>query len=359
LFFGGDIVMNFPISPNPNIFFFSAASPNISTVTFNGTANQTVPGSEAYGNLIIDNPLHVTLAGNITVNNQLNLVNGKVIAATRVVTLPTGATISGSSAAYICNGKLSRGLAAGAGPYWFYVGDTAKGYSPVTLSNLSANSTFEVTYFPVDASAASAPGPYPVTTKVTMLEKVSNLEYWMIDRAAGTGAAQVALGWNMYSGVNGNELNALRIAHWDGTRWADTGPNIYSGDATSGMVRTTLDINSFSPFTLASTTTNNFVLLDLQPKERNALPPVVTEGIHIYPNPARGNDITIQLPGTGRQTVDIRVIDPAGRIVHIARVATGNKKYILPLKQYASIKGIYLVQLLYSGRSLTSKVVVE
>jgi hypothetical protein len=357
LFFGGDIIMNFPISPNPNIFFFSATSPNISTVTFDGTANQAVPGSETYGNLIINNPLHVTLAGNITVNNQLNMMNGKVIAATRVVTLPLGATIGGSSSAYICNGKLSRGLAAGAGPYWFYVGDTAKGYSPVTLSNLSSTTTFEVTYFPEDASAASAPGPYPVATKVAMLEKVSNLEYWMIDRVAGTGAAQVALGWNIYSGVNGNELNALRIAHWDGTRWTETGPNIYTGDATSGMIRTTLDINSFSPFTLASTTTDNFVLLDLQPKERIAPAPTVVESIHVYPNPVIGNDITIQLPGTGRQTIGVRVIDPAGRIVHVARVTTGNK-YMLPLRQYATIKGTYLVQLLYSGRSLTSKVVV-
>lgn len=356
LFFGGDIVMNFPVSPNPNIFSFASVSPNISTVTFDGSANQTVPGAETYGNLIIDNPLHVTLAGNITVNNQLNMVNGKMKAATRVVTLPLGATISGSSTAYICNGKLSRGLAAGAGPYWFYVGDTAKGYSPVTLSNLSSVSTFEVTYFPVDAGTAAAPGPYPTSSKVSTYEKVSNLEYWMIDRAAGSSGAQVALGWNQYSGVNGSSLNRLRIAHWDGIRWTDTGPVVYSGDATAGMVRTTLDVGSFSPFTLASTTADNFMILDLRLRERNTTL-AEPEGIKVFPNPVTGNAINIQLPD--KQSMYVRLIDPAGRIIHLARVHSDNKKYVLPLKQPGLMKGIYLVQLLYEGGSFTSKIMVQ
>jgi hypothetical protein len=352
LFFGGDIEMNFPFSPNPDIFFFASASPNISTVTFDGTTNQTVPGAETYGNLIIDNPLHVTLAGNITVNNQLNMMNGKVIAATRVVTLPLNASISGSSTAYICNGKLSRGLAAGAGPYWFYVGDTAKGYSPVTLSNLSAASTFEVTYFPVDAGTASAPGPYPTGTKVASLERVSNLEYWMIDRAAGSGAAQVALGWNAYSGVNGSQLNQLRIARWDGTRWTDTGPTVHTGNATAGMIRTTLDIGSFSPFTLASTTTDNFVILDLRSNNLHTSLRQ-SEQLRIYPNPVIGNQLTIQLPGRNKQNFFIQIFDPLGRMIHAERVQTDDNKYSLTLPP---LKGVYFVQLYHAGKKHIAKI---
>lgn len=352
--FGGDIVMNFPVAPNPNIFFFASTSPNISTVTFDGMANQAVPGAETYGNLVIDNPLHVTLAANITVNSQLNMINGKMIAANRTITLPLGATIAGSSTAYICNGKLSRGLAAGGGPYWFYVGDTAKGYSPVTLSNLSATSTFDVTYFPVDAAGATAPGPYPQSSRVPVLEKVSNLEYWIIDRVSGSGAAQVALGWNAYSGVNGDALDQLRIAHWDGTRWTDTGPTVYSGDATAGMIRTTLDQSSFSPFTLASSGPDNFVL-NFNPRiapGRNAR----EEKLNIYPNPVTGNSITITLPDYNRETF-LQVFDPVGRLIHTARVPPSIRKYTFNFKQ--TLKGIYLVQLKKGGTSLVTRLLIQ
>lgn len=260
IFFGGDIIMNYPSTPNGSAFSFAASSPNFTTVTFDGTANQTVP-AETYGNLVINNTRQVTLQGNITVNNHLNMINGKVISANCVVTLPIAATINGSSESYICNGTLKRTLAAGATNYWFYVGDTARGYSPVTLSNISANSTFEVTYYPVSGALAPAPGPYSPLEKSPSLARVSNREYWMINRTSGSGAAQVGLGWNSQSAVNGAILEALRIAHWTGGSWTDTGPTVHSGDGTSGMVRTVTDIPSFSPFTLASIDVNNFFML--------------------------------------------------------------------------------------------------
>lgn len=260
IFFGGDIIMNYPSTPNASAFSFAATSPNFTTVIFDGTANQTVP-AETYGNLVINNTSHVTLQGNITVNNHLNMILGKVIAANRMVTLPVAATINGSWLSYICNGTLKRTIAAGATNYWFYVGDTARGYSPVTLSNISATSTFEVTYYPVSGAQAPAPGPYSPLVKSPSLARVSNREYWMINRTGGTGAAQVGLGWNSASAVNSSILHELRIAHWTGGQWTDTGPTVYSGDGNSGMVRTTTDIPSFSPFTLASTDVNNFFIL--------------------------------------------------------------------------------------------------
>jgi hypothetical protein len=260
LFFGGDIMMNFPSLPNANLFFFSSSSPNISTVTFDGSANQTVPGMETYGNLVINNPSHVTLAGNITVTNNLAMNNGKVKAASRVVTLPLGASITGSSNAYICNGKLSRALTAG-GPYWFYVGDTARGYSPVVLSGLSATSTFEVKYFPEYAGSAQSPGPYPVTVKEATLDRVTHLEYWMIDRVGGSGSAQVTLGWNVNSGMSDIFLDKLRVSRWNGSQWTNLGTTTYTGHVSAGLLKTDGAVTSFSPFTFASTEANNFVPL--------------------------------------------------------------------------------------------------
>jgi hypothetical protein len=260
-FFGGDIVMSFPTLPNANLFFFSSATPNISTITFDGNSNQTVPGLETYGNLVISNSSHVTLAGNITVTTSLAMNSGKMKAASRVVTLPLGASITGSSNAYICNGMLSRGLAAGAGPYWFYVGDTTKGYSPVVLSNLSATSTFEVKYFPEYAGNAPSPGPYPVNIKEAILDKVTHLEYWMIDRVVGTGSAQVSLGWNVNSGMSDIYLDRLRVSRWNGSQWTDLGTTTYTGDVSAGVLKTDGAVTNFSPFTFGSTVVNNFIPL--------------------------------------------------------------------------------------------------
>lgn len=260
-FFGNDIVMSFPTLPNAALFFFASSSPNISTVTFDGSANQTIPGLETYGNLIINNPSYVTLAGNITVTTSLAMNSGKVKAANRVVTLPLGASITGSSSSYICNGKLSRGLTAGSGPYWFYLGDTIRGYSPVTLANLSATSTFEVKYFPENAGAAPAPGPYPIGTKETILDRVTPHEYWTIDRVSGAGSARVTLGWNAFSAISHINLDKLRVTRWNGAQWTDLGATTYTGDVNAGLVTTTGNVNNFSPFTLASTVINNFIPL--------------------------------------------------------------------------------------------------
>lgn len=258
-FFGGDIRMNFPSYPNASLFTFSNTAPNNSTVTFDGTANQTVPGLETYGNLIVNNPTTVSLTGNITVNNQLSLLNGKMLAPAMRVTLPLNAGLIGSSSSYICNGTLSRALGAG-GPHWFYIGDTTRGYSPVRLNTLSAGSTFEATYYPVNAGTVAAPGPYPTNQKDPTLQVVSNLEYWTINRTAGTGNADVTLGWNAYSGVGSSAFSDLRIARWNGTVWNNQGDCTTSGDNAAGLIRTVSALTAFNHFTLSSITTGVHIL---------------------------------------------------------------------------------------------------
>jgi hypothetical protein len=362
-FFGGDIMMQFPAFPNTNLFTFAASSPNISTVTFDGSANQTVPGSETYGNLVINNTSHVTLAGNITVNNHLELTRGKVIAANRTVTLPLGATIAGSVVSYICNGKLNRGLSAGSGAAWFYVGDTVKGYSPVQLFNLSATSTFEVTYFPIDPGTAVSPGPYPAAVKAPTLHAVSNLEYWTIDRVAGTGAAQVALGWNAHSGVNDTAFGQLRVSRWDGTRWTDLGPTACTGSASAGFARTLTDIGSFSPFTLSSIGPDNFMILPVTPFAGS---PAVTgkkkaTAFRLFPNPvARGSVQQLQLlaPGLTGEVCFIELYDMAGRKRYAQHVRGNNRMHLVPVPVLFET-GLYIVRIYYKGKEITDKLLIQ
>jgi hypothetical protein len=261
LFFGGDIQMTYPASPNPSAFTFSSTSPNISTVTFDGIANQTVP-AETYGNLVIDNPTQVTLTGNIIVKNVLNLARGKMLAAGRTVTLDVaGSTLTGSSAAYICNGTLIRALNSGPGAHWFYVGSVEKGYSAVSLTDLSSPSTFAITYSPISPGSASAPGPYnPDLKDDVAVAVVSHGEFWNINRALGSGSANIKLGWNAASDVNGMALDQLRIAHWNGAQWNSMGNCDFTGDEDSGELKTQVPVSNFGPFTLASVSSDNRLL---------------------------------------------------------------------------------------------------
>ena len=65
---------------------------NSSTVNMNGTSAQTLPGSTFFNNLIINNAVGVTLAGNITVGSTLNLNTGNLKIGANILTL-NGSTI--------------------------------------------------------------------------------------------------------------------------------------------------------------------------------------------------------------------------------------------------------------------------
>lgn len=255
VFFGGDVVMNYPTTPNANAMTFS----NTSTVTFDGVSEQDIPGPESYGTLVVDNPAGATIVGDITVATQLELLQGKVQAPGRRVTIALAATFSGSSTAYLCNAIVRRSLPTG-GPYWFHIGSNEKGYSPVVLDNVSAASQFEVTYYPVSPAIAPTPGPYDPYLMDTELRTVSNGEYWLINRLSGGGSANVSLGWNLNSDVNGDALDKLRVTRWNGSHWEYTGTATYVGNETAGTVTADAPFTSFSPFTLASTTLDNVLL---------------------------------------------------------------------------------------------------
>ena len=103
-----------------------------STVSFNGTAAQTIPAvGFSFFNLSIDNTgAGVTISNNITASNSLALNNGVLTTTTsfKVIALNSVSRTNGW-----VNGTLQRHIVSAALSYTFYVGD-ATNYSPVLIN---------------------------------------------------------------------------------------------------------------------------------------------------------------------------------------------------------------------------------
>lgn len=106
---------------------------NTSTVTYNGTAAQTIAAAPAYGNLILNNTNGATISGNTTVNNVLTLTNGKVSTGANTLTLGLSASLSGVSSSNYINGNLAKTIGSSATSANFEIGD-AVNYSPINLN---------------------------------------------------------------------------------------------------------------------------------------------------------------------------------------------------------------------------------
>ena len=167
------------------------------TVTFNGSAGQTIDGSTAstFYNLVISNAAGVSLSGvNTTVSNTLTLTSG---------------TVTTGSQTLIANGTVSRGTGYVIGnlqkPYTstaakdFEVG-TASGYSPVTglaFSSFTGSGT-------VIVSAVAATEPNLATSGISNTKYVQR--YWTITESGGT-PGTIAATFNFLAGDIQNGAN--------------------------------------------------------------------------------------------------------------------------------------------------------
>jgi hypothetical protein len=87
------------------------------------------------------------------------------------------------------------------------------------------------------------------------LTSISNCEYWILTRNAGTTSKSVTLSWDANSCGFVTNLTDLRVARWDGAIWQDHGNGGTTGNTTAGTIVTSAAVSSFSPFTLALNST--------------------------------------------------------------------------------------------------------
>lgn len=210
------------------------------TVTFNGTGTQTIIKSgaaETFYGLIIDKSSGTAqLNGPITVTNALTLTSGKVVTtSTNLLTLNNGATSTAGSDAGFVSGPMKK---IGNAAFTFPLGETSGGanyYHPLSITAPSSGTDA----FTAEYIATGYPND---SIMVDSLQYISDCEYWVITRNAGTSNVTATVGWNVNSCVLSNFADMI-VAQWDGTKWASLGSSDIFVDTDKGTLKAGLPVN--------------------------------------------------------------------------------------------------------------------
>lgn len=175
---------------------------------------------------------------------------------TNLLTIHSDVMINGGSATSYVSGPLKMVPDNGFPTLTFPIGKDGI-FGKVGLINIGGvggGQEFTAEYFHnaySDVSNVNAP-----------LNHVSHLEYWTITPSIsmnGTiaGNAQVQLFSNSSTVSQITDLSTLRVAHYNGAKWDNVGNTATSGSLPGSVSVTSNSINTFSPFTFATTSNTN------------------------------------------------------------------------------------------------------
>lgn len=237
---------------NSGLRSFSTSANYLYNAAFLQATGSGLPAS--IKSLTIDNAAGVNLTNSCTISNTLFLTNGKLntsscnasTSGSSVLTMGDGSSVSGASPLKYVNGILRK---LGDEAFVFPVGNSSV-YAPLEITAPSSNTDVFGACYVTGSPIAAFGSSYPVG-----IDHVSNCEYWHLNRITGSSSVSVTLTWDTRScGVS--EMNELRVSRWNGTSWVNLGNTSTSGSNTSGSV-VSAPVDAFSPFTLASSTSNN------------------------------------------------------------------------------------------------------
>jgi fibronectin-binding autotransporter adhesin len=222
------------------------------TVTFNGTAAQSIGGSFAtnFNNLIVNNSsaTGVTLNRPAFVAKALTLTDGFVYTtATNLLTVRhTATSTSGSATSYVAGPMKKVGTASfvfpigtSDGSKWARIGmTTVSGYDATTEFTASYNFTGAANNTPAEMAGG--------------LDHVSYAEVWDLARTldpSNNASAQVSLYYEDAAIITGSGIVSpadTRVAHFTGGFWQNM------GGSGASPITSTVAFTSFSPITFGS-----------------------------------------------------------------------------------------------------------
>lgn len=330
---------------------FSTASnvtiTNFSNVEFNGTIPQTYTnsaGTITWTNVIMNNSgggmtLTGTATSNLVIAGILTLTNGIIYTANPPLLIMNAGSSTpapyGSTSSFV-DGPMQK---IGATAFVFPVGDAFNRWMRIGISAPTASTTFQAQYFytPYSTLTPMAGAPAPV------LNNVSGIEYWQLDRTGAAANASVTLYWEnaASSGIvscaplQGGDLV---VARWNAAAWENRSNTIVGGItgscAGTGAGTVTSDVlSAFSPFTFGSKSGINPLPVELlsftgkNNGEENILEWVTASEIN--------NDyFTLERGSDGFNFEKIAVVDGAGNSNSIKHYQSTDKELLSGINYY-------------------------
>lgn len=226
-------------------------------LAFTGGNVQSISGSgtiNVYQMMVNKATNDLALLKPLTVDNNLSLTDGRIFTTSiNLLTINSSATVTGASNSGFVHGPIAKKGSAG---FIFPVGKN-NDYQPLEMGmGTDATDLFIAEYHYTDPQIVYG------NNLGTGLDHISQCEYWTLDRTAGTSSRTVKLSWDTNScGVT--FLPDLRVARYDGSQWQDEGNGGTTGNTSSGTVVSAGTLASFGPFTLASSSTQNPLPVEL------------------------------------------------------------------------------------------------
>ncbi|HSI91775.1 MAG TPA: T9SS type A sorting domain-containing protein, partial [Adhaeribacter sp.] len=214
-------------------------------------------GTQVLRNLTLDRKTSgtVNLASDLTINNTATLANGIVNMGASLLTFADNATVTGASDNSFVNGIVVKN---GNDAFVFPVGEAGY-YSPLAISApASVTDQFTAEYIRNNPQTVFGADKEPTLTRV------SQVEYWNLNRTNGTSDVLVNISYQTTRSAGVGEPNDLRVARFNaGTGWSDEGiADLYTGD-NAGSLRTASTQSSYGIFTLGSVSSLNPLPVEL------------------------------------------------------------------------------------------------
>ncbi|MDC0338410.1 GEVED domain-containing protein [Flavobacteriales bacterium] len=213
-----------------------------------------ITGNFEFVNLTVNNTGgNIDLLSDVEMDGALTLTTGDIDASKKTLTLSSSATSSAGSDASHVIGTMVKTTAA-TSPFTFPLGD-GTWYKAIGITPDATSSTvWTAEYFNSEYATTTVD---PANTGD--IDHISAYEYWDLDKS-GSANAVIALPWVSQNAVS--VYADLRLAHFDGTDW-DMITATPVGDNTSGVVTSGSAVTTYSPFTLASSTSSNTLPIEL------------------------------------------------------------------------------------------------
>lgn len=230
-----------------------------STVNLLGTTSTSLAGTatETLGSLVVNKTGSVTIpSGKVVQVSGTGIFSSGIVNQNGTFRFLNGSSTSGANNSSYVNGQV---IKVGNQPFVFPVG-ASNYYRPIAISspNLTTDH-FTARYILTDPSPT-----YTHTSKDPSIDHIGRCEYWILDRTGGSSNVNVTLSWDVTScGVT--NLADLVVARWDAGQamWKDQGNGGTTGNTSQGTIVSAGTVNNFSPFTLASTTAQNPLPIEL------------------------------------------------------------------------------------------------